>query len=59
MNQYPVLFLSLKDVDGTNFNNAFELLKFVLAQCCENYDYLLESNKISEQHKNLFNSVRN
>ncbi|MBD9002375.1 MAG: hypothetical protein EGR12_08615 [Coprococcus catus] len=59
MNQYPVLFLSLKDVDGTNFNNAFELLKFVLAQCCENHDYLLESNKISEQHKNLFNSVRN
>ena len=41
MNQYPVLFLSLKDVDGTNFNNAFELLKFVLAQCCENHDYLL------------------
>ena len=29
------IVLSLKDVDGTNFNNAFELLKFVLAQCCE------------------------
>ena len=52
MNQYPVLFLSLKDVDGTNFNNAFELLKFVLAQCCENNDYLLESNKISKKKKN-------
>ena len=29
MNQYPVLFLSLKDVEGTSFENAFGLLKFL------------------------------
>ena len=30
MNQYPVLFLSFKDVDGTSFENALALLQFIL-----------------------------
>ena len=28
MNQYPTLFLSFKDVDGTTFENAFNFLKY-------------------------------
>ena len=32
MNQCPVIFLSFKDVDGRTFENAFELLKFTIAQ---------------------------
>lgn len=31
MNQYPVLFLSLKDVEGRNFDLAFAKLKAVIA----------------------------
>ena len=40
MNQYPVLFLSLKDVEGTSFENAFGLLKFVISQICITHSYL-------------------
>ena len=31
MNQWPTLFLSFKDVDGTCFENAFNLLKATLS----------------------------
>ena len=40
MNQYPVLFLSLKDVEVTSFENAFGLLKFVISQICITHSYL-------------------
>ena len=32
MNQYPTLFLSFKDVDGTTFENAFNFLKFIISE---------------------------
>ena len=34
MNQYPVLFISFKDVDGTDFENAFVSLQTVLSDFC-------------------------
>lgn len=41
MNQCPVIFLSFKDVDGRTFENAFELLKFTIAQFCDAHALLL------------------
>lgn len=35
MNRYPVLFLSLKDIEGLNFDSAFHMLKAVLADLCK------------------------
>lgn len=35
MNQYPTLFLSFKDVDGTIFENALGLLQFTIAELCK------------------------
>ena len=32
MNQYPTLFLSFKDVDGSTFENAFNFLKYIVAE---------------------------
>ena len=45
MNQYPTLFLSLKDVDGTTFENAFNMLKFVISSLCSQNSYLETGEK--------------
>lgn len=35
MNQYPVIFISLKDVDGLTFTDAFSMLKTSIANLCK------------------------
>ena len=54
MNQWPVLFLSFKEVNGTVFDHAFNLLKFTLAQFCDDHAYLTESEKVTEEQKRIF-----
>ena len=54
MNQWPVMFLSFKEVDGTVFDHAFNLLKFTLAQFCDDHAYLTESEKVTEEQKRIF-----
>ena len=58
MNQYPVLFLSFKDVDGTSFENALELLKFTLLQFCDEHSYLEESEKVTSAQREVFHRLR-
>ncbi|MGN0353986.1 MAG: AAA family ATPase [Muricoprocola sp.] len=59
MNQWPTLFLSFKDVDGTTFENAFGLLKFTISQLCEEHAYLEESDKVTTVQKEIFRRLRN
>lgn len=53
MNQRPVLFLSLRKVDGLNFTAAYEMLVSVIAQLCKEHLYLLESHKVNEYDKEI------
>ena len=46
MNQYPVLFLSLKDVEGLSFDSAFKMLKTALADLCKKHAYLQEEKAV-------------
>ena len=59
MNQYPVLFLSWKDVDGTTFENALNMLKFTLAQFCIEHSSLGKSEKVNEEYKRVFEKMVN
>jgi len=54
MNQWPVLFLSLKNIDSLNFDGAFRLLKTALSDLCKKHDYLLESEEVDCDDKNIF-----
>ena len=54
LNQYPVLFLSFKDVDGTSFENALDFLGFTIAQFCIEQSYLAESEKVNSDYKAVF-----
>lgn len=51
MNQWPVLFLTLKDVEDLNFSDAYEQLAFVISSLCMEHDYLLKSEAVKEADK--------
>ena len=41
MNQYPVIFISFKDVEGMDFAGAFGMMKTVLAKMCAKHKAIL------------------
>lgn len=56
-NQCPTLFLSLKRVDGLDFQNAYGMLCSVLAELCVEHQYLLGSDRVETYDKRLFTRV--
>ncbi len=54
MNQWPVVFLSLKDIDGLNFEDAYERLVVQISNLYKNYTYLLECDKIDPDDRQIF-----
>lgn len=58
MNQYPTVFLSFKDIGGTSFENAFNLLRFVIAQLYDNYKFLLDDPDIPSTQKEIFQRLQ-
>ena len=58
-NQWPVLFLSFKDIDGNCFENAYNLLKFTLFRVCDAHPELIDNNQVSEDQRQIFLRLRN
>lgn len=58
MNQYPVIFISLKDVDGLTFDIAFEKLKDIIADLCKNIAFILENRPIDPDDVNVFKHLK-
>ena len=54
MNQYPVLFITLKDVEGRDFNSAFGMLESVIAEACKRYSHLSDNEKLNESDRQTF-----
>ncbi|RHP03926.1 hypothetical protein DWZ97_02625 [Firmicutes bacterium AF36-19BH] len=57
MNQYPVLFVTFKDVDGLDFQSAKEMLRIQIANRCNEYLCLLSSEKVNENDKAIFRQL--
>lgn len=53
-NQWPVLFITLKDIGGLNFEKAFAMLRSELSELCKQHFYLLDSPRVSEIDKKIF-----
>ena len=51
MGKYPVVFVSLKGVDGLTFKDAYERLRRTIQEEASRLQFLLESNDISETDK--------
>ncbi len=56
-NQWPVLFLSFKRVDGLDFGSAYEMLCTVIAEVCVTHGYLQESVRVAQYDKNLLKRI--
>ena len=58
MNQWPVMFLSLKSVDGNDFSTAYQQLVYEIGQLYKTHEYILKSSVISEEEKKLFEEIK-
>lgn len=54
MGKFPVVFLSLKSVEGLTFDDAYEMLRRVLRSEMLRLSFLAESDRISEKEKYSF-----
>ena len=58
MNQYPVLFISLKDVDGLDFEKAYDKLRIVVADCCKKIASIGENDRTDSDDRIMFSKLK-
>lgn len=51
MNQYPTVFVSFRQVDGLDFDSAYDMFTLVISDLYKRHLYLLDSDQISEYDK--------
>ena len=54
MNQWPVIFLSMKDIDGLSFQKAYEQFVLQISELYKRYAYILECEAIDPDDKEIF-----
>ncbi|WP_455721405.1 AAA family ATPase [Agathobacter sp.] len=57
MGKYPVIFLTLKGVDGLSFSDSKRMLKSVLSNEMDRHYYLKTSNALTEEDKSCFTQM--
>ena len=57
MNQYPVLFVSFKDAEADNFEDAYSMLKTQIAELCKNIDDISEHKAINDADRQIFHRL--
>ena len=58
MNKYPVIFMSLKEVSGTDFEAVFNNLRFAIANICKSFDDLYQNKQIDDDDKSAFRALK-
>lgn len=53
-NQWPVLFLTLKDINGRTFHKAYGLLKNEISKLCKEHPYLGTSDAVDPDDQAIF-----
>ena len=54
INQYPVLFLTLKDVEGRSFELAYSKLQAVIADLCKKNEFLADHESVNSFDREIF-----
>ena len=57
MGKYPVVFLSLKSVEGTSFDEARYRIIELISREAERFKFLKDSEGLSENDKNRYNAI--
>lgn len=58
MNKYPVIFISLKDIDGISFQDACAQFSLQFANLYKEYVYLLDSEAIDSDDITIFQKIK-
>ena len=58
-NQYPVIFISFKDIKQANYNEAYGDVIGLISDLYSQHRYLLDDNTLYKDEKAIFNSVLN
>lgn len=58
MNQYPTIFLTLKEVQGAEFDTALRQLQNKIYLLCKKFLFLLDSNNLDEDDKKIFTRLK-
>lgn len=59
MNQYPVIFLTFKEVEGLDFESAYEEMKDLLADLFNKYSFVLNAENVNDYDRKLFANLQN
>ena len=57
MGQYPVIEISLKDIDGNNYEEAYRNFAKIVCECASKFKYLLNSSKLDTEDKDKLNKI--
>ncbi|MEI8300556.1 MAG: AAA family ATPase [Chlamydiota bacterium] len=57
--QFPVIFISLKDIKYNSWEESFEALREILAEEFQRHDYLLQDNILASQEKESYLTILN
>ena len=57
MGIYPVIFITLKSVDGDNFEDAYKMFADTVWEVASEYEYLLESSKLNQKDKEILSQL--
>ena len=58
MNQYPVLFVSFKDVEGLSFESAFKMLRAMIADICKKFEGLPKNSEVNPADVEKFDKLQ-
>jgi len=56
-NKYPVINITLKDIKDTNWNDCLENLKYTISKLYKQYRFLLQSEKLDNDDKEIFQNI--
>ena len=57
MNQYPTIFISLKDIDGEDFETALAQLGNMIAKLYDEHKYLIKEHKLEDYEADKFKTL--
>lgn len=58
MNQWPVLFLTLKDINGDTFESAYGMLRYAVGDLCITHAYLEDCEKVNKTDQQVFRRLK-
>ena len=57
MNKYPVIFLSLKEVEGLDFESAYEKFASIISEFCISISDVVNNEKVNPNYRKIFRKL--